>query len=200
MSSNPPRAISALSLGMMALALIAGGAAFKFVNLALWEPVFPGLLVAISMLGAAVLVRLARNAPITAPTAFDQTDLERFFDTLEVLSKRLFAIFAQVIAVIAIVLLSVVTVQKLKNDPSPGWTLISPFCSAALSAFLIWLLYKLVEMAHGDIGFLRLQRTILEGAVGRERQKEAKRKVEAPTVLRSSGSYGRALPEGNGES
>ena len=83
--------------GTFLCALAVGYISARYVPLSVWKPVFPGMLVALSMLSAAVLVRLARNAPITAPAAFDDQDLKRFFDSLEELNRRLFWIFLQAV-------------------------------------------------------------------------------------------------------
>jgi hypothetical protein len=86
--SSPParenrvtRALVGSGLSFLAAVAI-GFFCARYIPLSMWNPVFPGLLVALSMLGAAVLVRLARNAPITAPAASDDEDLRRFFDPL----------------------------------------------------------------------------------------------------------------------
>jgi hypothetical protein len=50
------------------------------------------------------------------------------------------------------------------------------------------------DAARGDIGFLKLQREILEGSLARQRRKEAEKVVSAPVEFRSPGGYGRALP------
>jgi ABC-type uncharacterized transport system fused permease/ATPase subunit len=184
-------------LGSTVAAVVAVAAAlcaYWWLPLAVWTPAFPALLVSLSMLGAAVLVRLARNAPITTPAAFDEADLRRFFDTLEELSRRLFWIFLQVIVSLFVVILSIVVADG-KHGVSSTWqVLLTPWCSGALALLFVWLLWRVVQMARGDIGFLKLQREILEGSLARQRKKEAEKVVAAPVEFRSPGGYGRALP------
>lgn len=184
-----------ISIAILGVAIFAGVVAWRYAQLELWEPAFPGLLVAMSMLGAAVLVRLARNAPITAPTTFDDADLKQFFDTLELLAKRLFALFMQVVATICVVVLAIVVVHRLKNSGAPAWFLVAPYVSGFLAFMLFWVVCRLAEMTYGDLGFLRLQRRILERALERERRKEASKKVAGPVEWQASGDYGRALPK-----
>jgi hypothetical protein len=54
-----------------------------------------------------------------------------------------------------------------------------------------WISFRVMQMAAGDIGFLSLQRRILENAVDRERAKEAAKKAQSPVEFRSPGSFGR---------
>lgn len=183
-----------VSVASLVVAAAVGVLAWRYISLDLWEPAFPGVFVALSMLGAAVLVRLARNAPITAPTAFNEEDLKLFFDALEILARRLFAIFAQVVVALSVVIASIVV---LKNIPTAvdtsQWKAAAPYCSGAMAFFITWVLLRLLEMTYGDIGFLRLQRRILEHALERERIKEASKKVAAPVNWTTKDGYGRAL-------
>lgn len=173
-------------------ALGVGWASMKFVPLTVWQPVFPGMLVALSMLGAAVLVRLARNAPITAPTAFDDEDLKRFFDALEELNRRLFWIFIQAVCAIFATLFAIV--MSSHKGALLGYAgAVSMGCSGLLALLLIWLLSRVIAMAKGDIGFVRLQREVLENALARQRKIAAEKIVAGAIDYRSPGGYGRAL-------
>jgi hypothetical protein len=174
--------------GALAVAIIC----WRFIPLTMWQPVFPGMLVALSMLGAAVLVRLARNAPITAPAAFDDEDLKRFFDALEELNRRLFAIFIQAVAAIFFVLFSVI-ISSYKGAMFGYSATISHVCSGLLGLSLIWLVSRVLAMAKGDIGFVRLQRLILENALGRQRKAAADKITISTIEQRSPGGYGRSL-------
>jgi hypothetical protein len=175
-----------------AIAIVAGLGATLYVPLALWKPVFPGLLVALSMLGAGALVRLARNAPITTPAAFDENDLRRFFDTLEELNRRLFWIFLQVVFSIMLVLCSV-WISEYRGGLFGYGNLLASACSGLMAWVIVWLLSRVVAMAKGDIGFVRLQREILEGALRRQRAAAAEKSASAPIDFRSPGGYGRAV-------
>ena len=150
------------------------------------------MLVALSMLSAAVLVRPARNAPITAPAAFDDDDLRRFFNTLEELNRRLFGIFLQAVAAIFITLFAIF-VASYKGSLFGYSHKISALCSGLLAFSLIWLIARVLVMAKGDIGFVRLQREILENALRRERKKTAAKIVAAAIDQTSPGGYGKAV-------
>lgn len=172
------------------LATAAGVLSARYISLATWQPVFPGLLVALSMLGAAVLVRLARNAPITTPTAFDDEDLRRFFNALEELNRRLFWIFLQAIASIFVVLLALVLTSH-KGSIFGFGNEICAACSGALGFVLVWLLMRVIAMARGDIGFVKLQRQVLENALARQRRANAEKIVPGKVEFQSPGGYGR---------
>lgn len=181
-------------VGISAVVALAGGyVTARYVPLAVWQPVFPGMLVALSMLGAAVLVRLARNAPITAPTAFDDDDLKRFFNTLEELNKRLFWIFLQAVVAIFIVLFAIV-LSSYKGSVFGYSFVLAKVCSGLLGLLLIWLITRVIAMAKGDIGFVKLQREILQNALNRQRKLAAEKIVPAEVVQRSPGGYGQPLP------
>jgi hypothetical protein len=184
-------AVSGLSL---VAALATGYLSAHYIPISVWQPIFPGLLVALSMLGAAVLVRLARNAPITAPAAFDEEDLKRFFDSLEELNRRLFWIFLQAVAAIFFVLFAIIVSSY--GGALFGFAEVAPsICSGALGFVLIWLVTRVVAMAKGDIGFVKLQRRVLENALARQRKATADKIVAAEVEYRSPGSYGRALTQ-----
>jgi hypothetical protein len=179
-------------IGALLCALATGYFSARYVPLSIWKPVFPGMLVALSMLGAAVLVRLARNAPITAPAAFDDQDLKRFFDSLEELNRRLFWIFIQAVLAIFILLFAIVS-SEYRGTLFGYASVVSSVCSGLLGFILIWLVSRVIAMALGDIGFVRLQREVLENALARQR-KSASEKLTASTVeYRSPGGYGRAV-------
>ena len=186
------RSINVFAVASFAAALTAGWATTRYVPLSIWQPVFPGMLVALSMLGAAVLVRLARNAPITAPTAFDEEDLKRFFDALEELNRRLFWIFLQAVAAIFITLLAIV-VSSYKGTFFGYSGVISSGCSGLLGLLLVWIPTRVIAMARGDIGFVRLQREVLQNALARQRKAAADKIVAGTVETRSPGGYGRAL-------
>jgi hypothetical protein len=173
-------------------AIAAGVATGRYVPLAIWKPVFPGMLVALSMLGAAVLVRLARNAPITAPTAFDDSDLKRFSDALEELNTRLFWIFLQAVLALFVTLFAIV-MSDYKGNIFGYATSISRTCSGGLAFLLVWILARVVAMARGDIGFVRLQREVLENALARQRKAAAEKIAPGNIEFRSPGGYGRAV-------
>lgn len=187
-----PKLNIAIAVGCVSI----GAAAGKYAPLSSWEPALPGLLVALSMMGAATLVRLARNAPITAPATFDEADLKRFFDVLEELSNRLLWLFYQVVLAIILVILAML-IAKIPAPKPPetlhiAITLGASTVSGFMAALLSWLLTRLASMARGDIGFLKLQRQILENALARERLKQAEKTVSAAVQFRSPGGYGRA--------
>jgi hypothetical protein len=187
------RSVNPFVLISLVAALSAGWATARYVPLSIWRPVFPGMLVALSMLGAAVLVRLARNAPITAPTAFDEEDLKRFFDALEELNRRLFWIFLQAVAAIFVTLFAVV-VSAYKGSFFGYLGMVSTICSGLLGLLPIWISTRIIAMARGDIGFVRLQREVLQNALARQRKAASEKIAAGPVEFRSPGAYGRALP------
>ena len=177
------------------IAMFAIGAAFaswRFVPLSAWTLAFPSLLTALSLMGGAVLVRLARNAPITSPSTFNDEDLSRFFDTLEALSARLLWIFVQTITAMFVTIASIVLVN-MKSKPNILVMYIEPLISGLMAFLLIWLVWRLLLMARGDIGFLRLQRKVLENALLRDRRKHVEELLDQSALHRSPGEYGRAL-------
>jgi hypothetical protein len=144
------------------------------------------------MLGAAVLVRLARNAPITAPAAFDDEDLKRFFDALEELNRRLFVIFIQAVIAIFITLFAIAA-SSYKGSFFGYAGIASSVSSGLLGLLLIWIPTRVIAMARGDIGFVRLQREVLQNALARQRKAAAEKIAEGAVGFRSPGGYGRAL-------
>jgi hypothetical protein len=52
---------------------------------------------------------------------------------------------------------------------------------------------RVIAMARGDIGFVRLQRDVLENALARQRKSAAEKIVPRTVESLSPGTYGRAL-------
>ena len=180
------------SVAAAAAAVTAGYVAGRFVELSAWDPAFSGLLTALSLMAGAVLVRLARNAPITSPSTFDEKDLVRFFDSIENLSRRLFWIFVQSIIAIFIVI-SAIVINHLTSKSPVFTNYVNPGLSGTLAALLIWLVWRLALMARGDIGFLRLQRQIIYNSLRREQASDADKLAKQPVTLKSVGEYGRQI-------
>lgn len=144
------------------------------------------------MFGAATLVRLARAAPITAPATFDEADLKAFFDTLETLARRLCWLFNQMLCAVGIILVSIWLCDG-DTHVIKRWDVLGPVFSGFLGFILSWLITRLISMINGDIGFLRLQRRILENALARERKKAAEKIASSRSVELVSGNYGRVI-------
>jgi hypothetical protein len=135
---------------------------------------------------------LGKERAYYCPAAFDDQDLKRFFDSLEELNRRLFWIFLQAVTAIFIVLFAIVS-SSYRGTLFGYANAASSVCSGLLGFILIWLVSRVIAMAMGDIGFVRLQREVLENALARQR-KSASEKITASTVeYRSPGGYGRAI-------
>ncbi|MBY0336584.1 MAG: hypothetical protein K2X11_08220 [Acetobacteraceae bacterium] len=112
---------------------------------------------------------------------------------LEELAQRLFFILVQVVVSIGTVIFAIVVSSHSKGAVPEWWPYLTSGTSTALAVILAFLLFRLIQMAYGDIGFLKLQRRILSNAVNRERKKEATKRVEASVTYRTPGAFGEAL-------
>lgn len=173
-------------------ACVAAGAAWWLVPLPALAPAFPALVSSLALLAGAVLVRMARSAPITSYASFDETDLSRFFDTLDILAKRLFFLFVQIMFAMFVVIVAIV-LSAVHDEKDKYLKMLDSVAVAAIAGGGVWLAYRLLGMVQGDIGFLHLQREILENALKRERQKEAANVVSSQVTRISPGRYGSKL-------
>jgi hypothetical protein len=164
------------------LSIVLGCASALFVPLTYWVLIANGLTVVLSLLAAAVLVRLSRNAPITTPEAFDEDGLKAFFDVLELLSIRLFWIFIQILTAIGLL----VAARLMAVSPAPNlpqeYPSLANGISGVLAALMTWVLWRVIALAYGDIGLVNLQRIILSNALRRNRQKAAAKLFEGEAI------------------
>ena len=141
---------------------------------------FQPMTVALSIIVAALLVRLNRGMPTLDWKSLRQDDRERLTGSVLALTKEYVAILA-INVVLLVVLVSLMTIGKVAiqswTSAIPSWTnLISPVVSGAIGALVALCLARMSYVIWRDFDIVRLQKKLLDAA-GERDQAEAQSKI-----------------------
>lgn len=163
-----------------------GYAGFVYLPVGVWVTCSAGLFVVLSVLAAAVLVRLARPSPFSNPDVFTEANVEKYFDALIEVGKRLAVIFFADVSAI----LLLVYVNARFGTGGRGIPFEANVASCALAVISTFLLMRIVSVVAGDIGFIRLQRSVVIENRKAKAIAAAATVASKPTSWRSAGNYG----------
>lgn len=170
--------ISALPLGLPAIAGVLAGA---FVRLSVWDDLRSALLPALSVIAAAVLVRLARGLPFTNADHFTLSEFRSVASKMESNARKLRAlIFICLIALAALTFASsAVSAVRMIPRILP-WVAdsLDVFFSGSISALIVYAFTRVVEVVHSDVGLLRLQAKVLEGVIASKNASKFEKSVD----------------------
>lgn len=175
--------------------LIASG---MFVPVATWDALRPALLPAISIIAAAVLVRLARGLPFTNADHFDLDQFRQVARNLESNARKLRALIFICLAAIVLLIVATDVVALAASLNVQAW--VAPVVGRLLSAAIAWLLlyafWRIAEVVHSDVSLLRLQSKILEGVIASKNATSFEKRVaDAPRPgIAGADRFGKPLP------
>lgn len=158
-----------------------GWLAFEVMDPAHWKDISRGMILALSLLGATVLVRLARGVPVSNTEYFEVSEMRDLTKAVKQVYRALIVLFAAVIISIlglvfaTTVLDAIPTVQVL--DPSTAETLQQVF-SGALIAAVSFALIRTVALVRGDYDLVTLQARMMERAVERRHAEKHVERME----------------------
>lgn len=168
-----------------------------FVSVDGWGTWRTGLVPALSVVAAAVLVRLARGLPFTNPDHFALSDFRNVSDALEKIARSLRAlIFVCFSSMVGIIIFPSVlgVVRRVVEDPR-----IEGFADSALSSLLgfatSYAFVRVMQVVEGDISLLQLQTKILDGVISAKNAKafETKMAAQPTTPIAGAENFGRPL-------
>lgn len=169
-----------------------------FVPVATWDTLRPALLPAISIIAAAVLVRLARGLPFTNADHFDLDQFRQVASNLEANARKLRALIFICLAALVLLIVATDVVAITESSNLPAW--VAPTVGRMLSGTIAWLLlyafWRIAEVVHSDVSLLRLQSKILEGVItSKNAAAFEKRTADAPKPgIAGTDRFGKALP------
>lgn len=140
-------------------------AAATLVDQELWRDMQTGLLVVLSVISAAVLVRLARGLPFSNPDHFKLDELNRIAAAIHSNAQALrVLIFACWIAMGAIVGFA------WSHFPYvPGWTEVGEIvCSGLIGGLIGFVLARAMQVVESDISMIALQAQIMANVISRK--------------------------------
>lgn len=179
---------------------IAGGLACGLlVSLDAWEVLRPALLPAISIVAAAVLVRLARGLPFTNADHFTLDQFRRVAANLETNARKLRALILVCLAGIVCLIVGNNLVELIAHLTS-RWPVVgeifAKLMSGAVGLLLTYSFVRVVEVVHSDVALLKLQSKILETVIANRNAKTFEKAVadENPPGISGVEKFGTKLP------
>lgn len=186
--------VQAAPLALPAVAAIACG---SFMSVDTWEQLRTAIIPGISVVAAAVLVRLARGLPFTNADHFTLAQFRDVRAKLEGNAGKLrMLIFISMTSIVSLIAAPLV-LGMVRRATASG--LITGLADSALSALtasaVAYSFVRVIEVVQSDVGLLKLQGKIIEGAITRKNAATFEKQVEdAPKPgIAGSSSFGRPL-------
>jgi len=184
-----------ISFPAVVLPVVCAAVSAWVIGLAGWESLRAAVIPAISMIAAAVLVRLARGLPFTNP---DHFTLDQFRDISQKLQTNARYLRALIWICIAAVVAVTIGGPLYRELPAalPGYSWAPEATERALSAAIGFLVsysfVRIFEVVQSDVVLLKLQANIIEGVIAQKNAKAfEKERVDHPAgAISGAGSFG----------
>ncbi|MDJ0947241.1 MAG: hypothetical protein QNJ30_27655 [Kiloniellales bacterium] len=159
-----------------------GWVAFEVMQPTHWDEVGRGLTFALSLLGAAVLVRLARGMPVSDTGYFDVEEMRDLSRAVRKVYKALMLLFVVIIcSILGLVFIGVLhgAISHISNlDPGTILTL-KQSATGVLVALVAFALLRAVALIKGDYDLVKKQASLMERAVERRQAARQAERLEA---------------------
>jgi hypothetical protein len=181
--------------GIIVVTVVAAFGAGRFLSVAFWDNAKPGMLVALSVIAAGVLVRLARGVPFNSPDQYEVEEARQLVNavkqTMGALRALLFVVLVGMISLVA----AKPTLDAIAGiDGAQLHLLYVEFTASAwIGALLTYAFVRIAQVVNGDRDVTNLQAKFLVRAVER---RQARMFAELET---KSADIGFENPEGYGK-
>jgi hypothetical protein len=154
------------------------------------------LLPALSVIAAAVLVRLARGLPFSNADQFELDEARRIGAAFVQIAKSLRALFFA--ALVGMLWLALAPEVAAGLGPAVKGTryepLLGPALSGSVGVILAYTLARMIGVVQGDVSLARLQSSLLEQAVQRKAAARFDKQIETPSsAIAGQTGFGRPL-------
>ncbi|EPY01358.1 hypothetical protein [Magnetospirillum fulvum] len=145
-----------------------------------WGDIRQGTMMALSVLGAAVFVRLARGMPITNTDFFEVQEIRDLSFAVKIVMRRMIALI--ILAFMSIIGLNFIELfLKAASSLTVGLEakgVISGLISGVLTFLVAFTLARAVNVVRGDYDLVELQSTLMIRAVERKHAKEVAARLD----------------------
>lgn len=180
---------------MLAVPLGIGSA--LVVPMTTWVDLRTAVLPALSVIGAAVLVRLARGFPFTNADHFTLPEFRRTADKLRDIAHKLRTMMIVCLAAMGQIIIYPSLLAFVARQPLPGLLVgtMEAFMSGALAAATVYAFVRIIEVIQIDVALLKLQARLLENVIAAKNAKAFEKELEAqpPGKIAGAETYGRQL-------
>lgn len=182
------------TLKQSALPVVTGVLGWLWVPLSFWETVRSPVLTALSVMAAAILVRLARGLPFTNADHFEIREIEEVTSAIKQIMAALFLLLTIIVACMLFVVFSSLVSQVIYSLMPSGPISIEKSLSASISLILGYVVSRTIAVARGDVGLVDLQSQFLIRAVQRKSvEKLPVDQMPSPIEYKSNLPYGRLV-------
>jgi ABC-type amino acid transport system permease subunit len=178
-------------------AIVGTGVSGMLLSLDFWSEARQSLLVALSVIAAAVLVRLARGLPFTNPEIFEVEEIRsvvravhQVMRSLKVLIMVIFASF--LLLILAAPLEKAALKLEFAQNYGPS---IDALLSALIGLLLAYVFVRIIDVVRGDYDLVSLQGLFMVRAVERRQGKRFEEHQNAPgaSPFQTPEGYGRRI-------
>jgi hypothetical protein len=152
------------------VSVVAAALAAGFVTIDMWDNVKQALLVALSVLAAAVLVRLARGLPFTNADQFEVEEIKALTKAVQQIMRSLRLLIFVILATMLLIALAKPILDRVIPIAQSGWIpiYVRAAISFTLGLLLSYIFIRIRDVVHGDYDLVNLQSNYMVRAVERK--------------------------------
>lgn len=158
-----------------------------------WETARLWLIPALSIIAAAVLVRLARGLPITNPDHVREGDVDDVANTFMSLVRSLRTLFCVALITMVVVGVAAPLAELISRFVPVSWDYGNRAGSALVGLFVGFTFSRMFQIAQSDVTIADLQARLLKEAVARRGAKKFEADAMQATTFRQPEGYGKPL-------
>lgn len=158
-----------------------------------WEDARTWLLPALSIVAAAVLVRLARGVPFTNPDHIREEDVEAVTAAFISLSTSLRSLFFVVLGTMVVVGAASPLARLMAELVPVDLDLGNRLGSALVGLCVAYSFVRMLQIAQSDVSITKLQARVIRDSVARRRAKKFAEDEMKPSTFRQPEGYGKPL-------
>lgn len=185
-----------IKLAHLALPIFAAATAEAFVSVEFWDASKAAILTALSVIGAGVLVRLARGLPFTNADQFQVEEARKIAAAIKMSIRALRVL----IIVILGTMVSLVVIKGVVSAIALRWpnaeVTTNEIASGIIGLLLGYILVRITAVIQGDVGLVDLQSEYFVKAVERkqaERFEKAQARMSTDAPPSNPKDYGKII-------
>lgn len=178
---------------LLATVFVSAMASVALLNSGFWEGNRAALLVALSVIAAGTLVRLARGLPFTNPDYYELNEIRKLTGAVSAIMSKLRLLLVIVISTMLLLVLAFPFAAFLARHIATGAQHWNQLASGILGAMHAYVFIRMYQVVLGDEDLTSLQSKYIERAVERRQAKKFSEAQEGEPSLSSSANYGKRL-------
>ena len=138
-----------------------------------WDVQAAKLLTALSVIGAAVLVRLARGLSMPAGDAIEGDEARRLTSAIKTMVRRLRLLILVILGTMVLLVVLPGASSLLQEIAPTEWAdLVQRFASGIIGLAIGYVLVRMVQVVNSDVGLVDIQAEVFLKSLSRKEQKK----------------------------